>query len=515
MSWNSIYPVMSDEMVEAYEQQATSAEKARMEEWFGVERILNPSPSDHIVSVSLFWKNVDLDQPDLPPASEELMRHAGAAGLVTRYAPWKHYVEPLLRGAARLKAELPEAVLRVYLAKDMEWLAERLVDLKCEVYVMKSSSLRHTPGSLWRFLAMEDADHVVSFLDADNVDSRLDLVHRAELLKKSDLPTWRKPNANVAEVDAGGSFVYRPMIAWPLATTQRLPMRQLMEAFVWQSLRGGFPSVISYPGKGNLPYFGSTWPGYGFDEWFLSVAIYPRLATAGMITEVSTVQSGYSLALDVEYATWANSLHETYTPLKKVEVSAEKQRMLQFGTSGNVIKGWENFDYPEVDITVRLPFPDGCAKFIFLEHVIEHVTARDAWNFFEDCRRVLEPGGVLRLAFPDVVKIFQSAAPCYDEFIAKQGWGDGTREPSVKVILFEHGHQAAWTAEAMIAILSAQGYRAERQEIGQSAWEELRNVEQHCCAVGHEVNASETVVVEAINLNPRLSLRGPADWALP
>ena len=81
------------------------------------------------------------------------------------------------------------------------------------------------------------------------------------------------------------------------------------------------------------------------------------------------------------------------------------------------------------------------------------------------------------MAFPDGVKIQTSAGSCYDEFIAKQGWGDGTRESGVKVVLFEHGHQAVWTAEAMMAVLSAQGYPAERREIGQSEWEDLRNIE--------------------------------------
>lgn len=314
MSWNNIYPVMSDEMVDDYEAKATPAEKARMEEWFGVDRILNPTDSDHVVSVSLFWKNVDIDKPDLPPASEALMRNALNEGLVTRYAPWEHYVEPLLAGAAKLQSELPGAVLRVYLAKDMEWLADRLAALRCEVRIMKSSSLRHTPGSLWRFLAMEDARQVVSFLDADNLDSRMDLLHRAEALKSSELPTWRKPNANVPEVDQAESFVYRSMIAWPLATRERLPVRLLMEAFVWHSLRGGIPSMIDYPGRGRLPYFGTRWPGYGFDEWFLSVAMYPRLALRGMMTETDVLCPGYAFALDIEYATWANPAHETLIP---------------------------------------------------------------------------------------------------------------------------------------------------------------------------------------------------------
>lgn len=269
---------------------------------------------------------------------------------------------------------------------------------------------------------MEDAPDLVSILDADILDSRRELVRRADCLRTCDLPTWRRPNANVPEVDHGGWFVYRSMIAWPLATRVRLPIRRLLEAFVWHTLRGDIPSVLEYPGKGRIPYFGTRWPGYGFDEWFLSVALYPRLAARGMLTDVSATSPGYAFPLDLEYAAWANPLSETASPVRMVEPAhsgshSARRRMLQFGTSGNVLEGWENFDWPEVDITRPLPFPDACARFMFLEHVIEHVTAREAWDFFAECRRVLEPGGILRLAFPDMVQIIRSAAPCYHEFI--------------------------------------------------------------------------------------------------
>lgn len=54
-----------------------------------------------------------------------------------------------------------------------------------------------------------------------------------------------------------------------------------------------------------------------------------------------------------------------------------------------------------------------------------------------------------------------------------------------------------------------------RREIGQSDWADLRNIEQHGHAVGHDVNTAETVVVEAVNLNPRQAAPGRAEWGLP
>src|SRR5690606_21336420 len=80
-----------------------------------------------------------------------------------------------------------------------------------------------------------------------------------------------------------------------------------LRAFIWHARRGSFRTSVIYPGRGEVPIFGTEWPGYGFDEWFTSVALYPRLAEAGMITDVAAARDGgFFLPLDIEYATWAN-----------------------------------------------------------------------------------------------------------------------------------------------------------------------------------------------------------------
>src|SRR5437867_1291748 len=71
-------------------------------------------------------------------------------------------------------------------------------------------------------------------------------------------------------------------------------------------------------------------------------------------------------------------------------------------------KGWINVDRsrgPEVqvvwDLTRRLPFPDSSCSAIFSEHFIEHVSKEDAARLLNECHRVLQNGGVLRLSTPD------------------------------------------------------------------------------------------------------------------
>jgi predicted SAM-dependent methyltransferase len=65
----------------------------------------------------------------------------------------------------------------------------------------------------------------------------------------------------------------------------------------------------------------------------------------------------------------------------------------------------------------RLPLPAGCASLVYASHVLEHFDRNTYRAVLAEWRRVLAPGGILRIAVPD----FAACAALYYE----SGLADG------------------------------------------------------------------------------------------
>lgn len=64
--------------------------------------------------------------------------------------------------------------------------------------------------------------------------------------------------------------------------------------------------------------------------------------------------------------------------------------------------------HPDVlrwDATRGIPFPDRHFSVVYHSHMIEHLKPHDVPAFLRDCRRVLEPGGIMRIATPDLERL--------------------------------------------------------------------------------------------------------------
>jgi predicted SAM-dependent methyltransferase len=61
-----------------------------------------------------------------------------------------------------------------------------------------------------------------------------------------------------------------------------------------------------------------------------------------------------------------------------------------------------------MDFGRHFPFPDASFDGIFSEHVLEHFTREDGARVLRECRRVLVPGGLLRVIVPDACKILEA-----------------------------------------------------------------------------------------------------------
>ncbi len=244
MNWTEIFPIFTDELVQAFAGLVSDDERADFEDLFGIQQIFNRSSSQHVLAVSLFWKHVDSVDDELPTPTRELRRTATEKGLARRYAPWEDYVQPLLKGAKEIHEKRSEIRVRVYLAADLAFLVPDLMAIGCEIYLMKSSSIRHNPGAMWRFLALEDAEDFVTVMDSDRLPDYAWVVRRTEALGGMEAGTWRITNAMMEEVTSNGCLNYRPMQACHFGTKVRENMRQLMEAFLWHSRRGTFWEAV-------------------------------------------------------------------------------------------------------------------------------------------------------------------------------------------------------------------------------------------------------------------------------
>ena len=50
----------------------------------------------------------------------------------------------------------------------------------------------------------------------------------------------------------------------------------------------------------------------------------------------------------------------------------------------------------------RIPLPDGSLEVVYSSHVLEHLDSSETERFLAEIHRVLRPGGIIRLALPDL-----------------------------------------------------------------------------------------------------------------
>jgi predicted SAM-dependent methyltransferase len=97
---------------------------------------------------------------------------------------------------------------------------------------------------------------------------------------------------------------------------------------------------------------------------------------------------------------------------KQAHAGARLGDLLNLGCGASFHPAWVNVDFHPADATVlrhdlrqTLPFPDGHFAAVYHSHVLEHFPKAFAPVFLRECRRVLRPGGVLRVVVPDLENI--------------------------------------------------------------------------------------------------------------
>ena len=91
---------------------------------------------------------------------------------------------------------------------------------------------------------------------------------------------------------------------------------------------------------------------------------------------------------------------------------------LHIGAGNHILDGWTNIDiHPGRRLlSLKLPealnkFPDNSARYIYASHFLEHLSyPMEALSFLRECRRILVPGGALRIVVPDIAQLIMAYA---------------------------------------------------------------------------------------------------------
>lgn len=105
-------------------------------------------------------------------------------------------------------------------------------------------------------------------------------------------------------------------------------------------------------------------------------------------------------------------LYRQIKPQVKALLDRNSEVKLNVGCGTDYKEGWINIDNNSDDNIEKLdlnwdlrnplPFADGSVDYIFNEHFIEHLTVEESQKSIKDFMRVLKPGGVMRIAMPDL-----------------------------------------------------------------------------------------------------------------
>lgn len=159
--------------------------------------------------------------------------------------------------------------------------------------------------------------------------------------------------------------------------------------------------------------------------------------------------------------------------------------LLHLGCGKRLLPGFINVDAEpgadmQLDLTQPLPWADGTIDGIYSEHFIEHLSQAQGIALLLQCRRVLKPGGVIRIATPDMAEMVRDytsdyAHPEYSRF--GMDWIDNSCE-RLNMAMRWWGHQWVYDEEELTRLGRMVGLRPlGRYAFGESPHVVFRNLE--------------------------------------
>ncbi len=170
---------------------------------------------------------------------------------------------------------------------------------------------------------------------------------------------------------------------------------------------------------------------------------------------------------------------------------------LHLGCGPNHMDGWVNIDLeaeyePDLvhDLSTGLPYADDSVDLVYSEHFFEHLPLAAGYALMQECHRVLRPGGVLRIAMPDL----ESLARAYLGDWRDQAWVAAfpridTAARMLNIGMREWGHEYVYDLEDLMLRLRSIGF----SDVRPAPW----GVSRHAELQARETRADSILVAEA------------------
>lgn len=164
----------------------------------------------------------------------------------------------------------------------------------------------------------------------------------------------------------------------------------------------------------------------------------------------------------------------------------------------------ERYLYLRHDATRPFPLEDGSVDWVYAEHFIEHISPDEAIAWLAEMRRILSPGGFVRLSTPDLLKYTEGYCDpsgaffeMHQERLRKL---TSQRQPSRKAwmvnqIFYLWGHRWIYDVEEILHAATAAGFP--HHAVTQTAYRQGRDAEVAMLDV--PVRNDESLYVEIIN----------------
>jgi predicted SAM-dependent methyltransferase len=194
--------------------------------------------------------------------------------------------------------------------------------------------------------------------------------------------------------------------------------------------------------------------------------------------------------------------------IRKLQIGAGPTKSDEWLTTDIVTKLRRKTIY--LDATTPYPLPDAAIDYIFSEHMIEHIPYLAGQKMLHECRRVLKPGGKIRLATPDLARMLalmyaepDTISHQYIQWSSSEFLPLGTPHTAIHVLnnqFRNYGHQFLYDEACLSDALAKAGFvDIRRVEMGQSSDVNLRGADKHGINAGNEAMiAFESLVMEAV-----------------